>query len=342
MKKYLLATLLMVMASGAQAATQDLINNVKNNDIAAVKNLLAAGENVNGMNEQGNTALHYAIAMDNAEMTKLLLNHGANMNAINDKGWTPLKIAEKKNVKNVTAVLVEELQKEQAEAHRIAVAQAQEKARAQALAHAEVQAAKNKLENEMKAGDAADKKAVMSAQERAEIAALEAKKAQEKAELALAKAEKALKALEEKNAATAKTAVKSVAKPSASVKAPVKPAPKAVKPAPKKPAPKVVIPQKSSLFSGLMAGDEEIVYCLNLLGHGENQDMLKASGFYAADAGIGEPRFRQIEDMVMQNLSTVDEARLKQMIGLCGKVITPADANKQNQIIRSMNRVLAY
>ena len=97
----------MVSATCAQAAVQDLIDSVKNQNIAAVRQMLAEGEDVNAQNVQGNTALHYAVALDDADMTRLLLENGANLNVANSKGWTPLKIAEKKNVQNVTVVLNE-------------------------------------------------------------------------------------------------------------------------------------------------------------------------------------------------------------------------------------------
>ncbi|MBR1840718.1 MAG: ankyrin repeat domain-containing protein, partial [Alphaproteobacteria bacterium] len=105
MKKYLLVALMTIIAAQAQASTQDLIESVKQKNMPMLLELLANGENVNGKNEQGNTALHYAVALDDAESTETLLSYGADMNIANGKGWTPLKIAEKKQVKNVAPLL---------------------------------------------------------------------------------------------------------------------------------------------------------------------------------------------------------------------------------------------
>ena len=92
MKKYLLFAFLLMLASQANASTQDLLNSIKQKNVAQLTKLLAGGEDVNGRNEQGNTALHYAVAMDNAELTKILLANGADINALNDKGWSPVKL----------------------------------------------------------------------------------------------------------------------------------------------------------------------------------------------------------------------------------------------------------
>jgi ankyrin repeat protein len=60
-------------------------------DAASVGALLAAGANPNAQNEDGGTALMYAI--DSEEKTKLLLDHGANPNLRSGEGRTPLVVA---------------------------------------------------------------------------------------------------------------------------------------------------------------------------------------------------------------------------------------------------------
>lgn len=105
MKKSLLIAFALLFATQAHASLQELIDGVKQNNKEAVLTLLNNGENVNAVNEQGNSALHYAVALNNADMTKLLLQFGADMNISNAQGWTPLKIVEKKKVENVAAIL---------------------------------------------------------------------------------------------------------------------------------------------------------------------------------------------------------------------------------------------
>ena len=90
----------------AQASVQDLIDGIKKQDLEPVEKLLQNGENVNAQNEQGNTPLHYAVALNNADIAELLLSYGADMNIENAKGWSPLKIAQKKDVQQVTDVLI--------------------------------------------------------------------------------------------------------------------------------------------------------------------------------------------------------------------------------------------
>ena len=105
MRKSLLFAFVMLFSAQANASLPELIDGVKNNNKEAVLQLLKAGENVNAVNEQGNSALHYAVALNNAEMADILLRYGADMNISNAQGWTPLKIVEKKKVEDVAAVL---------------------------------------------------------------------------------------------------------------------------------------------------------------------------------------------------------------------------------------------
>ena len=106
MKKSLILAVALLFASQAHASLQELIQGVKDNNQEKVLQLLNNGENVNAVNELGNSALHYAVALNNAEMTKILLQHGADMNISNAKGWSPLKIVEKKKVEDVAAVML--------------------------------------------------------------------------------------------------------------------------------------------------------------------------------------------------------------------------------------------
>lgn len=325
MNKYLLMTCAMLMALPAYATTDELIENVKNKNLTAVETLLAGGENVNAANAQGNTALHYAVATGNSEMVKLLLAHNADMNAANSKGWTPLKIAEKKNVGEVYNVLEEKIAADKAAAQAKA-----EKLKAEAEAKAKAEAkklAQQKAEAEAKAKKEAEEKAqkIKEAQARieAEKAALTQKAEKKKTEVKstvknkTVKAQIPLKKIETK-AKPSKTPAKKVAKASAKKQLPQK---------------------KSSLSSKIYQGDEEVVYCLQYLGlQGEQKNMTVAAGFYAVDAGVNKTRHDVAVEEAKHYYENASAADIKNRADECGKYITPKQAAKQNQIIRSINK----
>lgn len=54
---------------------------------------LKDGEDINGADVGGNTALHYAVSEDRRECAKVLLRYGANPNVANSLGTTPLHAA---------------------------------------------------------------------------------------------------------------------------------------------------------------------------------------------------------------------------------------------------------
>lgn len=364
MKKSLSGALAILLASTvcAQASVQDLIDGVKSKNLDKVAQLLQSGEDVNAQNAQGNTALHYAVATDNADMVRLLLNNGANLYVENEKGWTPLKIAEKKDVKNVSAVLTEMknagekaaqatefntiaaerqlLQRAAAEiekardAEKTAMA-AQEEAETKALIlQSKVAMLEKTLSEKTKALEDAEKK-VESEQKKAEEAQKIAEKSIAVAKQSEAKAIAAAKA----SAATAKPVAKPVVKKA--------PKPQQKKPsAPKKvakpqPAPvKVRIPQPSTFHKDMTDGADEVIYCLDLLGQGENKHMMYAAGYYAAAEGIKEERYKQIVSYATDFYHNADDNTLKQRVDTCGKVITPNDSAEQNKIIRALNQAL--
>lgn len=324
-------TCAMLMALPAYATTDELIENVKNKNLTAVKTLLAGGENVNAANAQGNTALHYAVATGNSEMVKLLLAHNADMNAANSKGWTPLKIAEKKNVGEVYNVLEEKIAADKAAAQAKAEklkAEAEAKAKAEARAKAEAEKlAQQKAEAEAKAKKEAEEKAqkIKEAQARieAEKAALTQKAEKKKTEVKstvknkTAKAQIPLKKIETK-AKPSKAPAKKVAKASAKKQLPQK---------------------KSPLSSKIYQGDEEVVYCLQYLGlQGEQKNMTVAAGFYAVDAGVNKTRHDVAVEEAKHYYENASAADIKNRADECGKYITPKQTAKQNQIIRSINK----
>ena len=379
MKKSLLLAFTFLYALPVHASVQDLIDSIKNKDLAQAETLLKNGENVNAANEQGNTPLHYAVATNNADMARLLLQYGADMNAENTKGWSPLKIAQTKNVAEVTEVLVEKL-KQPAVAEVKAVKATAQKVTANVAQNTapKINAAVKTVETEAakEIDDAAENAALLDdAMQAVEQARQEAKNAEaarlaaveikNKAEAALTEAEEKIADLEQKNkdlektvadqkkeltaaaeklkaaqTATATTAAKAASKAPAPA-AKTAPAPKAapVKKAEPKaaPAPKPQPPVKSKLNSAMTAGDEEVIYCMNILGQIENPNMVQAAGFYASGAGISHARYNEIAALANSFYSGAKEAELKSTTDQCGKIITPANAQKQNQIIRSLN-----
>lgn len=378
MNRYLLLTCAMLLAIPAYASTDKLIENVKNKNLKAVEALLNSGEDVNGTNAQGNTALHYAVATNNADMVKLLLQHNADMNAQNTKGWSPLSIAEKKNVGNIYDILEAKQAKNEAEVKAAEEKAAKEKAEAEAKAKAAAeQATRKKTEAEAKM--AAEKEALRAKEEAVRLdaekqaAALkeQAKKAaaeavakaeQKKAELAAKQAETEAaakeKALKLQKAQASAAAAKQLVEPKAEVKKNVV-----------KPAVNTIIPlqkntnknkmknkdvklknkkikqafKASPLSAKINQGDEEVVYCLQYLGlQGEQKNMTVAAGYYAVETGVSKARHDVAAAEAQKYYENASEADIKARADLCGKYITPKQAAKQNQIIRNLNKAIGF
>ena len=309
MNRYLLLTCAMLLAIPAYASTDKLIENVKNKNLKAVEALLNSGEDVNGTNAQGNTALHYAVATNNADMVKLLLQHNADMNAQNTKGWSPLSIAEKKNVGNIYDILEAKQAKNKAEVKAAEEKAAKEKAEAEAKAKAAAAAAKEK--------------------------ALKLQKAQASAAAA--------KQLTEPKAKVKKNVVK----PAVNTIIPLqkntnknKMKNKDIKLKNKK------IKQAfkaSPLSAKINQGDEEVVYCLQYLGlQGEQKNMTVAAGYYAVETGVSKARHDVAAAEAQKYYENASEADIKARADLCGKYITPKQAAKQNQIIRNLNKAIGF
>lgn len=378
MNRYLLLTCAMLLAIPAYASTDKLIENVKNKNLKAVEVLLNSGEDVNGTNAQGNTALHYAVATNNADMVKLLLQHNADMNAQNTKGWSPLSIAEKKNVGNIYDILeakqaqnkaavkaaAEKAAKEKAEAEAKAKAAAEQATREKAEAEAKITAEKEALRAKEEAVRLEAEKQAAALKEQAKKAAAEAaaKAEQKKAELAAKQAEAEAaakeKALKLQEAQASAAAAKQLAKPKAEVKKNVV-----------KPAVNTIIPlqkntnknkmknkdvklknkkikqafKASPLSAKISQGDEEVVYCLQYLGlQGEQKNMTVAAGYYAVETGVSKARHDVAAAEAQKYYENASEADIKARADLCGKYITPKQAAKQNQIIRNLNKAIGF
>src|SRR4029434_566630 len=76
-----------VSTSNAQSS---LIAAIKANDVATVRALLDQRTDVNAVQADGTTALHWAAEGDAAEIVQLLIRAGANVTATNRYGATPL------------------------------------------------------------------------------------------------------------------------------------------------------------------------------------------------------------------------------------------------------------
>ena len=70
-----------------------LIRSITNNYTNIAKKLIENGARTNFKDCDGNTALHYAIAMENLDIAVLLINNGALYNIENDLGKIPLDVA---------------------------------------------------------------------------------------------------------------------------------------------------------------------------------------------------------------------------------------------------------
>lgn len=327
MKKYLLMTCAILLAVPAYADVNELLDKVKNKDVSAVETLLSKGENINAANEQGNTALHYAVATGNVRMVELLLAHDADMNIKNNKGWTPLGIAEKKNVGSVYDVLK----------NKKAADEAKVKKEAEIKAKLEAEKAKIAAEAKIKAEIEA-RKTAEKARAKTEIKAKqEALAAEQKSEKLTAQKQPVSKDVKQ-TTVKEKTVVSNVKKnvvkkQLASKKIPLQ------KNTSKKIAKQVF--KASPLAAKVNQGEEEIVYCLQYLGlQGEQKNMLTAAEYYAAENGVNKTRYELVAAEAKHYYENASAEDIKSRADTCGKYITPKQADKQNKIIRSINRTI--
>jgi ankyrin repeat protein len=78
---------------GISSAQGRLIDAIRANDVGAVRTLLDARADVNAVQPDGTTALHWAVERDAIEIVQLLIRAGANVKATNRYGATPLWLA---------------------------------------------------------------------------------------------------------------------------------------------------------------------------------------------------------------------------------------------------------
>lgn len=72
-----------------------------------VKDLIAAGAEVNVADDNGDTPLHYALRYIYPEVVILLLEHGANVNAKGSLATTPLHMAASNGLTEICSLLIE-------------------------------------------------------------------------------------------------------------------------------------------------------------------------------------------------------------------------------------------
>lgn len=71
-----------------------------------VEDILARGSNIHARDEDGNTALMYAVERGDAELVRLLARAGAEVNAANEQGLTPLMFAAMLDAPEMVRVLI--------------------------------------------------------------------------------------------------------------------------------------------------------------------------------------------------------------------------------------------
>ena len=88
MKHLLLTTIAAVLVGCGPSV--DIVEAARTGNIEAVKQYLAAGTDVNVVNNWGETPLYHAAANGHKEVVKLLIAKGADVNAKDERGKTPL------------------------------------------------------------------------------------------------------------------------------------------------------------------------------------------------------------------------------------------------------------
>ncbi|MBC8870054.1 MAG: ankyrin repeat domain-containing protein [Planctomycetes bacterium] len=84
-----------VIINCRQQRITPLIDAVQKQNVDAVKSRIEAGDDIEGTDSFGETALHWAAKDKSAEIVRLLVKAGANVNAQDEDGDTPLQNAEK-------------------------------------------------------------------------------------------------------------------------------------------------------------------------------------------------------------------------------------------------------
>ena len=92
---------------GVARAQDGLVDAVKTNDVASLRTLIDKHVDVNAVQPDGTTALHWAVEGDSLEIVQVLLRAGANVKAANRYGITPLWLASLNGNASVIGALLE-------------------------------------------------------------------------------------------------------------------------------------------------------------------------------------------------------------------------------------------
>ena len=93
MKRFLVGALFLSLSSVGFAATSEVAEAASRGDKATLQKLIGQRTDVNAAQNDGATALHWAVFRSDKEMVELLLKAGANPKAANREGSTPLWLA---------------------------------------------------------------------------------------------------------------------------------------------------------------------------------------------------------------------------------------------------------
>lgn len=81
---------------------------IEKQDIAAVKDLIKKGVNINGLNNEGWSSLHVAANCGNVEIVNVLIKEGLNVDQVDQHGRTPLMLAAKNAHFSVVEALIKQ------------------------------------------------------------------------------------------------------------------------------------------------------------------------------------------------------------------------------------------
>src|SRR5437879_702316 len=84
---------MLLSVAGLNAASTDLPDAARKGNKAAVRSLLQKKADVNAVQSDGATALHWAVRLDDLETAELLIRSGANVSVATRAGATPLELA---------------------------------------------------------------------------------------------------------------------------------------------------------------------------------------------------------------------------------------------------------
>ena len=84
---------ILIPAGAAFGGVSDVADAAMRKDISAVRTLVQQKVDINAVQRDGATALHWAARWDDVPMAELLIRAGANVSATNRFGVTPLSLA---------------------------------------------------------------------------------------------------------------------------------------------------------------------------------------------------------------------------------------------------------